>query len=119
MRGRDRGRDEQPGQPAVGVAAERAVADAPRGRPGRAGASRPGSRRAARRSVPMWSITLNASEVMNGSFQPSRYGTMIRCAGRRDRQELGESLHDPHDQRLDERVHRSVAPRVDARSPAR
>src|SRR5215203_158754 len=27
----------------------------------------------------MWSITLNASEVMNGSFQPNRKGTMIRC----------------------------------------
>ena len=26
----------------------------------------------------MWSITLNASEVMNGSFQPSRYGTRMR-----------------------------------------
>ena len=32
-----------------------------------------------RRSVPMWSITLNASDVMNGSVQPNRYGTMIRC----------------------------------------
>ena len=27
----------------------------------------------------MWSITLNASEVMNGSVQPNRNGTMIRC----------------------------------------
>src|SRR5664279_2167443 len=29
-------------------------------------------------SVPRWSITLNASEVMNGSVQPSRCGTMTR-----------------------------------------
>jgi hypothetical protein len=29
-------------------------------------------------SVPMWSITLNASDVMKGSVQPNRYGTMIR-----------------------------------------
>ena len=27
----------------------------------------------------MCSITLNASESMNGSCQPNRYGTMIRC----------------------------------------
>ena len=27
----------------------------------------------------MWSITLNASEVMNGSVQPTMNGTMIRC----------------------------------------
>ena len=26
----------------------------------------------------MWSMTLNASEVMNGSVQPSRYGTRMR-----------------------------------------
>ena len=27
----------------------------------------------------MCSITLNASDVMNGSLQPNRNGTMIRC----------------------------------------
>ena len=29
--------------------------------------------------MPRWSITLNASEVMNESVQPNRYGTMMRC----------------------------------------
>ena len=27
----------------------------------------------------MWSITENASDLMNGSVHPSRYGTRIRC----------------------------------------
>src|SRR6478735_12531942 len=27
----------------------------------------------------MWSITLNARDVMNGSVHPNRNGTMIRC----------------------------------------
>src|SRR6476620_7669762 len=27
----------------------------------------------------MWRMTLNSSEVRNGSLIPSRYGTMIRC----------------------------------------
>ena len=27
----------------------------------------------------MWSMTLNAVEVMNGSVQPNRNGTTIRC----------------------------------------
>jgi hypothetical protein len=30
-------------------------------------------------SVPTWSMTLNASDVMKGSCQPSRAGTMMRC----------------------------------------
>ena len=44
----------------------------------------PGSRASSANSVPRWSITLNASEVMNGSSQPNSHGTMIRCPGRRD-----------------------------------
>ena len=31
-------------------------------------------------SVPRWSITLNARDVMNASSHPARNGTMIRCA---------------------------------------
>ena len=31
-------------------------------------------------SVPMCSITSKALELMNGSFQPRRRGTAIRCA---------------------------------------
>ena len=27
----------------------------------------------------MWSMTLNASELMNESVQPRRYGTRMRC----------------------------------------
>ncbi len=29
--------------------------------------------------MPTWSITLNASELMNGSVQPKSQGTRIRC----------------------------------------
>ena len=72
------GRDEQPGQPPVRIAPERAVADG--GEPGRHEAQPVGPEVDEQRdSVPMWSITLNASDVMNGSVQPNRYGTMIRC----------------------------------------
>src|SRR2546425_7689934 len=31
-------------------------------------------------SVPMWSITSKALELMNGSFQPAMRGTKMRCA---------------------------------------
>ena len=29
--------------------------------------------------MPRWSITLNASEVMNASSHPNSHGTMTRC----------------------------------------
>ena len=57
----------QPGQPAVRVVPATSGRGWSRSRPGRGRASRAGSRPAAPPSVPMWSITLNASELMNGS----------------------------------------------------
>ena len=77
--GRDGRRGEEPRQPAVGVAAERAIPD--RGEPGRDQPEpvAPEVERAARAASPTWSITLNARLSMNGSSQPSRAGTMIRC----------------------------------------
>ncbi len=76
---RDRRGHEQPGQLAGRDRPRTSDRGAPPGRPGRGGASRPGSRSAAPPACPTWSITLNASEVMNASSHPNRNGTMIRC----------------------------------------
>ena len=79
QRGRDGRRDQQPGQPPVGIASRTSGRGWSPDRPAPGGPSPPGSRPAAPAACPRWSITLNASEVMNGSVQPNRNGTMIRC----------------------------------------
>ena len=79
MSGRDRRHGDQPRQPAVRVAAERPVADRrePRRDEAEPVLAEVDEQRHQRPDVEH--RRENASDVRNGSSQPSRYGTRIRC----------------------------------------
>ena len=96
---RDRGRDQQPGQPPVGIALERPVADG--GEAGRHQADPVGAevdeQRQQRPQVEHHAERQRRDERI-GPAEQVRDDDQV--PGRRDRQELGEPLHDPHDRAL-------------------
>ena len=102
--GGHRGDGDQPGQPPIRIALERSVAD--RRQPGRDEPQPVGSEVDEERDQCPDMEHHAEGERCDERIVPSgEVRNDDQVTGRRDRQELGESLHDPHDDGLRERVH--------------